>query len=240
MRKIGYKSVSIAVIAFSAVALAAPVPAVASAAASASAGAATAASAAGFASVAVAARPRPLSTALLTTDDLPGGYRTMVGGAGGMSMMADINTDANICDQHIGTTVHKGQSAAAAFVKNGMGSMLFESLASTGPRGAREIVRGVAVAPRQCPTVLTNVPTSGQRARLRLTPLRVPRLGDAAAGLAFTVALPNVGLTVHGKMISVAYRGVALTIMLIGVPQTTPQEAASIAAAAVHKLQRFH
>ncbi|MFD0525284.1 hypothetical protein [Paractinoplanes durhamensis] len=38
-------------------------------------------------------------------------------------------------------------------------------------------------------------------------------------------------------MISVAHRGVALTIMLIGVPQTTPQETNAITIAAVRKLQ---
>jgi hypothetical protein len=239
MRKIGYKTVKLATAVVSAVALATPVPALASPAASTEAGAAATTSAPGVASVAVAPRPRPLTGALLTMNDLPNGYRTMIGGAGGMSMMSNINTDADICDSHIGTTGHKGQSAAAAFVKNGGGPMLFQSLAAVGPRGARDIVRGVAVAPRQCPTVLTNVPTSGQKARLRLAPLRVQRLGDAAAGLQFLVNLPAVGMTVHGKMISVAYRGVALTIMLVGVPQITPQEANYIAATAVRKLQRL-
>ncbi|MEU4240722.1 hypothetical protein [Actinoplanes sp. NPDC026619] len=241
MRKIGYKSVRLAVAAVGAVVLAAPVPALASPAAAAQAGAATAASAPGFASVAVAPRPRPLTGALLTTNDLPAGYQTMTGGSG-MSMMGDINTDADICDQHIGTSagVHRGRTAAAAFAKNGLGTMLFESITSTGPRAALDIVDGVAIAPHQCPTVLTNVPASGQAIRLRLTPLRVARMGDAAAGVAFTAKLPAVGMTVQGKMIAVAYRGTALTIMLIGTAPVTPQEANAIAITAARKLQRLH
>jgi hypothetical protein len=238
MRNIGYKSVKSAVAVAACVALAAPVPAFASPAASTSSGAAAAASAPALTSVAVAPRPNRLTAALLSTRDLRGAYQIMAGG-GAMSMMGDISTDANICDQQFGQSsgVHSTQAAGVAFTKNG-GPMLFEALAVTGSRAARRIVAGVATAPRRCPSVLTNIPTSGQQVRLAITPLRVPRLGDAAAGLAFTVRLPNIGLLVHGKMISVAVNGVAVTIMLIGVPQTTPQEANAIAMTAVRKLQR--
>ncbi|WP_344223801.1 hypothetical protein [Paractinoplanes ferrugineus] len=220
-------------------ALATPVPAFASPASSASAATTPTTATPAVAPVAAAPRPRPLNGALLTADDLPNGYRTTPGDAGGMSMMTDINTDTDICAQRVGSTVPKGPSVTAAFTKSGTGTMLFQSLATTGAPGARAIVRSVAAAPRKCPAVLVNLPTSGQKARLHLAPMRVTRLGDAAAGLRFTVGLPDVARTVQGRMISVAYRGVALTIMLIGGPQVSPQEAGLIAATAVRKLRRL-
>ncbi|WP_213004310.1 hypothetical protein [Paractinoplanes toevensis] len=188
----------------------------------------------------VASRPKRLTAALLATTDLPPGYQPMLGSTG-TSMMGDISTDADICDHRVATSagIRKSETAGVAFTRTGGGPMLFESLTVTGPRAARALVAGVASAPRLCPSVLTSIPSSGQRARLLIRPLRVPRLGDAAAGVAFTVTFPAVNLTVQGKMITVAYRDVATTIMLIGVPQTSPREATAIAAAAVHKLQRI-
>ncbi|MET3424491.1 hypothetical protein BJ973_003703 [Actinoplanes tereljensis] len=184
-------------------------------------------------------RPRRLTAALLTIKDLPEGYQPLVGTTG-TSMMGDISTDADICDKRVGPTVGipKSETANAGFSKNG-GPMLFESLTVTGPRTAHALVAGLASAPRLCPSMLTTVPSSGQQARLRIRPLRVPRLGDAAAGLAFSVTFPALKLTVQGKLITVAHRDVALTIMVIGVPATSPREANAITAAAVRKLQRM-
>jgi hypothetical protein len=239
MPKIGYKSVKLAVTVAAGLALTTPVPAVASPPAPAAPGAPATASAPALAPLSVASRPKRLIAALLAPADLPPGYRPLVGSTG-TSMMGDISTDADICDQRIATSpgIHRSETAGVAFSRDG-GPMLFENLTVTGPRSARAIVAGVASAPRLCPSVLTSLPSSGQQARLLIRPLRVPRLGDAAAGVAFTVTFPALNLTVQGKMITVAYRDVATTIMLIGVPQTSPREATAIAAAAVRKLHRI-
>ncbi|MFD0525283.1 hypothetical protein [Paractinoplanes durhamensis] len=175
MRNIGYKSVRLAVAATTCVALAAPVPALASPATSAPAGATASASTPALAPVAVAPRPKRLTAALLAPNDLPRGYELMADG-GGLSMMADINTDADICDQKIAHSAgaQSSEAAGVAFTKAGGGPMLFESLARTGPRAAHEIVTGVASAARRCPTVLVNMPTAGQQIRLNIAPLRVP------------------------------------------------------------------
>jgi len=68
--------------------------------------------------------------------------------------------------------------------------------------------------------------------------LRVPRLGDASAGLAFTVRPAIAGLTIQGKLISVARRGITVTILLVDSPRDDRSELNVIAAGAIRKLDR--
>jgi len=182
-----------------------------------------------------ALRPGPvhLQDALLTAADLPSGYAPNAGGS--MAIVSDLSTDTNICDHR----VSHGQvnTAQAAFIRGIPGPMLFETLSATGPRTARAIVAGIATAPRRCKS-FTDAGGSGMAAALRLYPMRVPRLGDASAGLAFSVRPAAVNMTIQGKLISVARRGITVTILLVNSARNDQRELYLIAAEAIRKLDR--
>jgi hypothetical protein len=184
------------------------------------------------ANAAVARRPAPihLQNALLTTADLPRGYAA--GASGSTTLVSNLSVDTNICDHHI--SHNSLNSAQATFIRGVPGPMLFETLSVTGPRAARAIVAAVAAAPRLC----RHSSAPGVAAGMRFAPLRVPRLGDASAGLAFTVRPLPLKMTVQGKLISVARGGVAVTILLVNSPRNDQRELNLIAAGAIRKLDR--
>jgi len=173
--------------------------------------------------------PVHLQDALLTAADLPSGYAPNAGGS--MAIVSDLSTDTNICDHRV--SHGHANTAQAAFLGGIPGPMLFETLSVTGPRTARAIVAGIASAPRRCKSL-----NSGTAAGLRLYPMRVPRLGDASAGLAFTVRPAAVTMTIQGKLISVARRGITVTILLVDSPRDDRSELNVIAAGAIRKLDR--
>ena len=184
--------------------------------------------------VALHSGPVHLQDALLTAADLPSGYAPNAGGS--MAIVSDLSTDTNICDHRVshGHT----NTAQAAFIRGIPGPMLFETLSVTGPRTARAIVAGIATAPRRCKS-FNDASGSGMAAALRLYPMRVPRLGDASAGLAFTVRPGAVNMTIQGKLISVARRGITVTILLVNSPRNDQRELNLIAAGAIRKLDRI-
>ncbi|MFF5288419.1 hypothetical protein [Paractinoplanes globisporus] len=182
-------------------------------------------------------RPGPirLQDGLLSASDLPRGYSPAIGGT--MAAVSDLGADSNICDHQVSSHGHVA-TAQATFIHGIPGPMLFETLSATGPRTARAIVAGIAAAPRLCKSFNDGVPGSAMRARLTISPLRVPRLGDASAGLSFMVRPAGVNMTIQGRLISVARRGVAVTILLVNSPQGNQRELNLIAATAIRKLDR--
>lgn len=179
--------------------------------------------------------PVRLQDALLTSADLPAGYSPSAGGS--MAVVSDLGTDTNICDHRVSSHGHVS-TAQATFIRGIPGPMLFETLAATGPRTARAIVAGIAAAPRLCKSFNDGGPHSGMQARLTLHPLRVPRLGDASSGVTFTVRPAGVDMTIQGKLISVARRGVIVTILQLNAPRRDQRELNMIAATAIRKLDR--
>jgi hypothetical protein len=222
MLKFRYKSVRIAPALMAGIALSAMV-------------AGPAANAAPLDRSAAAVHPGPvhLQDALLTAADLPSGYAPNAGGS--MAVVSDLSTDTNICDHRV--SQGHTNTAQAAFIRGIPGPMLFETLSATGPRRARAIVAGIAAAPRRCKS-FNDASGSGMAAGLRLYPMRVPRLGDASAGLAFAVRPAAVTMTIQGKLISVARRGVTMTILLVNSPRNDQRELTVIAADAIRKLDR--
>ena len=177
--------------------------------------------------------PVHLQDALLTAADLPSGYAPNAGGS--MAIVSDLSTDTNICDHRV--SHGHANTAQAAFLGGIPGPMLFETLSATGPRTARAIVAGIASAPRRCRN-FNDAGGTGMASALRLSPLRVPHLGDASAGLAFTVRPAAVTMTIQGKLISVARRGITVTILLVDSPRDDRSELNVIAAGAIRKLDR--
>lgn len=232
MLKSRYKTLKAAVVVTAGLAIATPMPAIASSAGSSPAEEAAAASAPALVPVAVSPAPKRLKSALLAEKDLPG-YQLLFDDNG--TSAADINTDVDSCDQRPGTKAGRTETAEISFVKDGFGPLLIENLTVTGPGPARAMIAGLAAAPRKCPTVKLKL--FGQAVTMKLTPLRVPRLGDAAAGIAFMVKLPDRKTPEPGKLIAVAYQGVVVNILLTGTHQPGPSEATAIATTAVRKLQ---
>jgi hypothetical protein len=232
MLKFRYKSLRIAAALMAGLAVPAAVAAPAMAGVAVPAAAAAPAATAALPEPAAVVHPAPahLQNALLTAADLPPGYSPNAGGS--TALVAGLSTDTNICDHQ----VSHGQvrTAQAAFVRGIPGPMLFETLSATGPRTARAIVAGIAAAPRLC----RNFNDAGGAAILRLYPMRAPRLGDASAGLAFTVRPAAVTMTIHGRLVAVARRGVTVTIVLVNSPRNDQRELNLIAAGAIRKLDR--
>jgi len=226
MLKFRYKSLRIASALMAGLALSAPVVAPV---------AALAANAARPAGPAAVVHPAPvhLQDALLTAADLPRGYSPSAGGS--MAIVSDLSTDTNICDHRV--SHGHVNTAQATFIRGIPGPMLFETLSATGPRTARAIVAGIAAAPRLCKS-FNDASGSGMASSLGLYPMRVPRLGDASAGLTFTVRPAAVNMTIQGKLISVARRGITVTILLVNSPRNDQRELNLIAANAIRKLDR--
>jgi hypothetical protein len=180
------------------------------------------------------ATPR-LQDALLTAADLPRGYAPTMSGY--MGTIAGLSTDTNICDHKISSS-GAGTTAQAAFIQGIPGPMLFETLTATGPRAARAIVAGIAAAPRLCKS-FGQGPGSSPASGLELAPLRVPRLGDAASGIQFRLRPAGpMAMTIQGKLISIARRGVSVTIVQVNPARNDRHGLNRIALTAIRKLDR--
>ncbi|GAA4600725.1 hypothetical protein BJY16_003639 [Actinoplanes octamycinicus] len=124
-----------------------------------------------------------------------------------------------------------------AFMKGETGPILIEALNPAGDRAARDIVAQVADTPRRCPAYDEGKPGSPDALHMATHPLTVPRLGSKAAGIRFEVVMTSPRVTVHGKMIAVAVRGVALTVLLANLEEPDQHELEAITRAAVRKLK---
>ncbi|WP_433306930.1 hypothetical protein ACQP2F_22120 [Actinoplanes sp. CA-030573] len=179
--------------------------------------------------------PFQLRDALLDASDLPRGYAPS--SSGYMSAVSDLSGDTNICDHRVASPGHS-PTAQAVFLRGIPGPMLFETLTGTGPRTARAIVAGIAAAPRRCHAFNDGAPDGAMQSQLQLFPMRVPRLGDASSGIRFSVRPAATNLVIQGRLISIARRGVAVTIILINAGPHDQRDLNTIAAAAVRKLDR--
>jgi hypothetical protein len=151
--------------------------------------------------------------------------------------IAGMSTDTNICDHKI-SSHGQGATAQAAFIRGIPGPMVFETLTLTGPRTARAIVAGIASAPRLCKS-FNDAPGSSPASSLQLSPLRVPRLGDAASGVRFRLRPAGpMTLDIQGALISVARRGVSVTIVQVNGSRADQRELYRIALTAIRKLDR--
>ncbi|WP_433381896.1 hypothetical protein ACQPZX_17935 [Actinoplanes sp. CA-142083] len=176
-----------------------------------------------------------LQDALLAPADLPRGYAPTMSGYTGT--IAGLSTDTNICDHKI-SSHGGGATAQAAFIRGIPGPMLFETLSATGPRTARAIVAGIAAAPRLCKS-FNDAPGSSVASGLQLVPLRVPRLGDASAAIRFRMRPAGaMGMDIRGTLISIARRGVSVTIVQVNGSRTDQREMYRVAITAIRKLDR--
>lgn len=132
----------------------------------------------------------------------------------------------------------KNGTVRVAFMKGETGPILIEALNPAGDAAARAVVTAVADAPRRCPTYDEGRPGTPDALHMATYPLTVPRLGNKSAGVRFEVEINSPRVTVHGKMIAVSVRGVALTVLLANLEEPDQGELVGIARKAVQKVNR--
>ncbi|GIF04295.1 hypothetical protein Asi03nite_18330 [Actinoplanes siamensis] len=132
----------------------------------------------------------------------------------------------------------KDPTVQAAFMKGETGPVLLEAINPAGDRAARKIVAAVADSPRRCPTYDEGRPGTADYLHMAMFPLRVPKLGEESAGVRFEVELNHPPITVRGKAVAVAVRGVAVTVLLAHVEEPSQHELETIARTAVQKINR--
>ncbi|MFI1987710.1 hypothetical protein [Actinoplanes sp. NPDC020271] len=125
-----------------------------------------------------------------------------------------------------------------AFMKGETGPVLIEAIDPAGDRAAQAVVDAVADAPRRCPAYDEGTPGTPDALHMATYPLQVPKFGNRTAGVRFEVDLNSPRVTVHGKMIAVSVRGVALTVLLANLEQPDQRELEAITRAAVQKFDR--
>ncbi|GAA2878062.1 hypothetical protein Acy02nite_15290 [Actinoplanes cyaneus] len=131
-----------------------------------------------------------------------------------------------------------GDTVRVAFMKGETGPVLIEAINPAGDRAAQAVVDAVADAPRRCPTYDEGKPGTPDALHMATYPLQVPKFGNRTAGVRFEVDLNSPRVTVHGKMIAVSVRGVALTVLLANLEQPDQRELEAITRTAVQKLER--
>jgi hypothetical protein len=130
-----------------------------------------------------------------------------------------------------------GDTVRVAFMKGETGPVLIEAINPAGDRAAQAVVDAVADAPRRCPTYDEGKPGTPDALHMATYPLQVPKFGNRTAGVRFEVDLNSPRVTVHGKMIAVSMRGVALTVLLANLEQPDQRELEAITRTAVQKLE---
>jgi len=184
----------------------------------------------------------PLEAALLADSDLPSPYTRVAPPTD--TWMDTPPTDffdecgeSDVPDPPAGAPTQTHLAEVVYRESPGSKAVLFEMLAVVGGRNARAGVADTASAWRVCPTT-EMVTAEGDHVHLELSPMAVPSLGDAAAGMRWaTRPLAGGHVLQHGQAIVVAVRDVVVQVALSG--STKPdRKLAAIAATAVAKLER--
>ena len=183
--------------------------------------------------------PKSLKASLLFLSNLPAGYQRV-----GNPTDAWLNIPPAFFDEcqaltSTATPADTGRRthvAVAAFARDQEETVLIELLAVTGDRIARAAVASTAAAWRRCPTSV--ISEADPRMTISHYRMKVPRLGDASAGVRYVLRMGNPEQVSHAMAITVALRGVYLKILVLGKNEPDSRELDRIARIAVAKLKR--
>jgi hypothetical protein len=169
-----------------------------------------------------------LTAALLDGPEAPAGFAAQPGATD--DLFARIPHEIATCGKATGVpagTVHQEYLRGP-----GDEELLIETLAAPGDRAARATVAALAGAAASCAAFTR--PPGDLPTEMRFTVAKhpAPKLGDAAAGLAFVMKVPEMDLAVNGRLLAVATQGVTVTVALMteGAPKSADLEAAARAA----------
>ncbi|GLY00321.1 hypothetical protein Acsp01_07000 [Actinoplanes sp. NBRC 101535] len=188
---------------------------------------------AGSAAAAAAPSPERLKAALLTQAEVPAGFSTLKTPMN--TFISDMGLDVASCGR--GAAAGGGPITARAVYTRGAGGSeaLIETLAAPGAASARQFVAGVASAVKRCPTFTKQVPQMGVNAAVTLTPGTPAKLGDASAGVGFTIRIPTQA-PVQGRMVAIADGDVSAIVLMLSPGQPNQRELTAAAGAAARKL----
>ena len=180
-----------------------------------------------------------VSALLLTPGDLPPGYTATPTAAGNAGSLTDLGSGVQQCGGATAATPASSGPATpvaqAMFQHGPAGPFVAESVASTTDRAAREVIAAIAAAPAQCPNFSTRPEGLGTEVTVSLAQMPAPPLGDAAAGVRLTASVTGL-FGLHGKVVAIAYRGVSVTVVVMGLAEPGP-EVETIAKAALDKVR---
>jgi hypothetical protein len=186
-----------------------------------------------------------LRSLLLRESDLPSGYSANVPGApmdAGNASVAGLGTGVQQCGgAQVASTGASGSPdgpAAQTFFTKGMtGPFIAEVIAAPGNAAARQLVDAVAKAPSACPNFSGKPEQLGSEVTVSLSQLTVPHLGDVSSGAQLVADMDGLPVSVRGKVYAIAYRGLAVTVVVMGLTEVDKVEAESIATAAARRVQ---
>jgi hypothetical protein len=186
--------------------------------------------------------PTPLEAALLANADLPSPYTRLAPPSDTWIEIPptdffDQCGESDVPDPPAGDPAQTHLAEVVYRESPGSKALLYEMLAVVGDRNARAAVADTASAWRVCPTT-DMITADGDLVHLELSPMAVPSLGDAAAGMRWATRPPAGGHVLqHGKAIMVAVHDVVVEVALSGSAKPD-RKLATIAATAVAKLER--
>ncbi|GID91822.1 hypothetical protein ACFQFC_00620 [Amorphoplanes digitatis] len=184
--------------------------------------------------------PKRLKDSLLAVSDLSSGYSALMEPSPSDATAFDDacamwEGDSEDASQPLGrlTAVKKDDDSAIVMFTNDS-LVVVEHIAVIGEDKAQAVVDGFAEAPERCPVITTG--EGDDKVRVTQSPLTVPDLGDASAGIK-VVYKTSEPPAVQVKMIAVAWQDLSLVLMYLGSDEPGRDEVETIAAAAAEKLR---
>lgn len=169
-----------------------------------------------------------LGRLLLTPADLPAGYAPMPAQASGPGAMTGLGTGVTQCGgAPSGTPAATAQTVLA---KGMTGPFVAEVVAAPGDAAARELVADVAAAAAACPNFSGDA--GGTKVTVSLSQMTVPRYGDVASGVQLVATPEGLPVSIHGYVVAFAYRGLAVTVLVMSLQEIDKAAAATVVTAA--------
>ncbi|WP_430790844.1 hypothetical protein [Actinoplanes sp. G11-F43] len=173
-----------------------------------------------------------LTEALLSgADDLPAGFTPQLDAID--DLFARIPAEIATCGRTSG--VQNG-TVYREFVRGPKDEeLLVETLSAPGPKKARAAVAAVRTALPKCASFVRPPGELPMELKFSVSPYdTAPALGDSSAAVAFVMDVPEMSLTVHGRLLTAAVRGATVTLVLMteDEPKAADLEAAARGAVA--------
>ncbi|KUL41365.1 hypothetical protein [Actinoplanes awajinensis] len=182
-----------------------------------------------------------LQDLLLTAGDLPG-YGPMPAGPAGSGGITDLGSGAQQCGGAAAASAAPVASAAPAeavqvmLAKGMTGPFVAEAIVAPGDLAARTMVADLAAAPVACPNFSGEA--AGTGVTVSMSQLTVGKYGDASAGVQLTATPAGLPMSIHGYVISFAHRGIAVTVIVMGLTEIDKAEAEAVVRSAANRVQR--
>ncbi|MDI6099979.1 hypothetical protein QLQ12_15365 [Actinoplanes sp. NEAU-A12] len=171
-----------------------------------------------------------LTAALLAAPELPAGFAPQPDAVD--DLFARIPAEIAACGKATG--VAPGAVYREYLRGTNDEELLIETLAAPGDEAARAAVAALAGTLPACKSFTRAPGELPAEMRFAISAHPDPGIGDVSAGLAFVMTVPDMNLTVNGRLLTAATHGLHVTVLLMteDAPKTADLEAATRAAVA--------